>query len=239
MLFGAAFTIVWRSLKDAWEDAFQLALNNVIWLLAVAIGPLAFLGTSQYIPNPVLLGATVVITVLLLPLATVGMFCVTNRSAHGKAVHVSDLFDGVKRFWWRSWIWFLATAAVLFMVIWSLLFYTNLVAGYIKFLVGGFWLGVGLVWGLMQIYFWPLMIEQAKPSILRAWRNAFVLVIREPLFVLVLLACLIAITAISVIFAVAFMIAYMAIISLVANNATLALLAKSGVIELPRPQLKL
>lgn len=239
MLFGTAFKVVWRSLKDAWEDAFQLALNNVIWLLAVAIGPLAFLGASRYIPNTVLLVATVVLTALMLPLATVGVFCVTNRSAHGKAVHVSDLFDGVKRFWWRSWIWFVVTSAVLFMVIWSLLFYTGLVGGYVKFLVGGFWLGVGLIWALMQIYFWPLMIEQTKPNLFRAWRNAFVLVIKEPLFVLVLLACLIAITAISVIFAVMFMIAYMAIISLVANNATLALLAKSGVIELPRPQLKI
>ena len=238
MLFGAALTIVWRSLKDVWEDAFQLALNNVIWLLAVAIGPVAFLGASQYIPNPVLLGVTVVMTALLLPLATVGMFCVTNRSAHGKAVHVSDLFDGVKRFWWRSWIWFLVNAVILALVGYSLYWYTGLVGGYAKFLVGGFWLGVGLIWALMQIYFWPLMIEQAKPTILRAWRNAFVLVIREPLFVLVLLVCFIAITIISVIFAVAFMIAYMAIMSLVANNATLALLAKSGVIELPRPQLK-
>lgn len=239
MLLGAAFTIVWRSLKDAWEDAFQLALNNVIWLLAVALGPIAFLGVSQYIPNPILLGFTVLLTALVLPLATVGMFCVTNRSAHGKAVHVSDLFDGVKRFWWRSWIWFFVNILILGMVGYSLYWYTGLVGGYVKFLVGGFWLGVALVWMLMQIYFWPLMIEQGTPNILRAWRNSFVLVIREPLFVLILALCLVAITAISVIFAVAFMIAYMAIFSLTANNAALALLAKSGVIELPRPQLKI
>ena len=62
MLLGAAFKIVWRSLKDVWEDAFQLALINVIWLVGVAIGPLAFLGASQFIPNPILMGATVVIT---------------------------------------------------------------------------------------------------------------------------------------------------------------------------------
>ncbi|MHB1355255.1 MAG: YesL family protein [Anaerolineae bacterium] len=239
MLLGAAFTIVWRSLKDAWEDAFQLALNNVIWLLAVALGPIAFLGVSQFIPNPILLGFTVLLTALVLPLATVGMFCVTNRSAHGKAVHVSDLFDGVKRFWWRSWIWFFVNILILGMVGYSLYWYTGLVGGYVKFLVGGFWLGVALVWMLMQIYFWPLMIEQGTPNILRAWRNSFVLVIREPLFVLILALCLVAITAISVIFAVAFMIAYMAIFSLTANNAALALLAKSGVIELPRPQLKI
>jgi hypothetical protein len=239
MLFGAAFKIVWRSLKDVWEDAFQLALNNVIWLLAAAIGPLAFLGASQYYPNPILLGATVVITVLLLPMAIAGMFCVTNRTAHGKAVHLSDLFDGIKRFWWRSWVWFLITAAALFLVIWSLLFYTGLVGGYFKFLIGGFWLAVALVWVLMQVYFWPLMIEQSKPNILRAWRNSFILVVREPLFVLALLICMVAITALSIPFAVMFMIIYMALISLIANNAALALLAKSGVIELPRPQLRL
>jgi hypothetical protein len=238
MLVGAAFKVVWRSLKDAWEDAFQLAINNAIWLLAVVIGPVAFLGANTFIPSPVLLGITILLTVLVLPLATAGMFCVTNRSAHGKAVHVSDLFDGIKRFWWRSWIWLLVNIVILALVGYSMVWYTGLVSGYWKFLVGGFWLAVGVIWTLMQIYFWPLMIEQGTPNLLRAWRNAFVLVIREPLFVLVLLVCLIAITAVSILFAVMFMIAFMAIVSLVANNATLALLAKSGVIELPRPQLK-
>ena len=125
------------------------------------------------------------------------------------------------------------------LVLWSLVFYTGLVGGYFKFLVGGFWLAVALVWVLVQIYFWPLMIEQSKPNMFRAWRNSFILVVREPLFVLALLVCMVAITALSIPFAVLFMIAYMVIISLTANNAALALLAKSGAIELPRPQLKL
>ncbi|MCE5259288.1 MAG: hypothetical protein LLG44_09575 [Chloroflexi bacterium] len=239
MLFGAAFKIVWRSLKDAWEDAFQLALNNIVWLLLTIAGPVLAYGAWKVVQNPIVTWVTVAIAVLLVPLAVAGMFCVTNRTSHGNAVHLYDLFQGIKRFWWRSWIWLLVNVVVIGLVYISMSFYTNLVSGYFKYLVGGFWLSVGIIWVLMQIYFWPLIIEQDTPNILRAWRNAFILVVREPLYALAIVICVIGITAICVIFSVAFMVIYMAIIGLIANNATLALLIRSGAIESPRPQLKI
>ncbi|MHB9032904.1 MAG: YesL family protein [Anaerolineae bacterium] len=239
MLFSVAFMVVWRSLKDAWEDAFLLAVNNLIWLLFSIAGPALAYGVYKLFPVPAVIWSTIAIAVLVLPLATAGMFHVTNRTARGYAIHVSDLFEGIKRYWWRSWLWLLASAAALGLVYISLGFYTNLVSGFLQILVGGFWLGIGLVWILMQFYFWPLLIEQSTPNMLRAWRNAFILVVREPLYSLVIVFCVFLLTGLSIIFSVAFMVAYMAIVGLIANNATLVLLIKSGAIEAPRSQLKI
>jgi len=239
MLLGAAFTLVWRSLKDAWEDAFQLALNNIVWFFLTLAGPLLAYGMYKWLPGTIVFWATVGIALLVVPMAAAGIVYVTSRTANGNAVHVYDFFQGIKRYWWRSWIWLLVNALVLFLVYISTGFYTNLTSGFFKILVGGFWLGVGLVWVMMQLYFWPMIIAQHTPSISRAWRNAFVLVVREPLYSLAIAICIVGITLLCVLFPIAFLLIYMSIIGLICNNSTLALLVRSGAVELPRPQLKI
>jgi len=239
MLFSAAFKLVWRSLKDTWEEAFQLALNNLVWFFITVAGPLLAYLTYQWTPGTIVFWFTVGLAVLVVPLALAGIFYVTNRTANGNAIHVYDFFQGIKRYWWRSWIWLIANVVVGFLVYISMGFYTNLASGFFQILVGGFWLGVGLIWAMMQIYFWPMLMTQQTPNLLRAWRNAFVLVVREPLYSLLIGICLILISFLCVLFPIAFMLIYMAIFSLICNNATLALLIRSGAIESPRPQLRI
>ena len=218
MLFGAAFRIVFRSLKDVWEDAFQLALTNVVWLFLSIVGPILAYLVWTYYPQPVLVWVSTILALLSLPLASSGMMHVTSRTAHGNAVHLSDLFAGIRRSFWISWLWLLANLVVLALVYISLGFYTNLVQGPLEFLVGGFWLAVALVWIMMQIYFWPLIVLQTKINMIRAWRNAFILVVQEPLFAMILALAIFLLTGLCIIFSVAFMVAYMAIIGLIANR---------------------
>ena len=73
MLFGAAFGIVWRSLKDVWEDAFLLALNNLVWFGLTLAGPMVAYGAWQLIQVPVITWATIAVAALVIPMAAAGM----------------------------------------------------------------------------------------------------------------------------------------------------------------------
>jgi len=239
MLFGAAFGIVWRSLKDVWEDAFLLALNNLVWFGLTLAGPMVAYGAWQLIQVPVITWATIAIAALVIPMAAAGMQYVTNRTANARAIHVSDLFEGMKRYWWRSWVWLLVNLFLLYVLYLCVGFYTSLVSGFFQVIIGGLWLGIAVLWLMMQMYFWPMLITQSNPGLLRAWRNSFVLVAREPLYSLIIAICIIGIIALSILFSIAIMIFTMAVVGLICNNATLALLARSGAIELPRRELKI
>lgn len=210
MMFKEAFGVVWQSLKDAWEDLFGLSLINITWLF-----------TS--------------LTVLLLPVSTAGVYYATNRIAHGKTVHYSDFIDGAKKFWWRSWLWFLGNLVFLFLTYYSLAFYTSITQGFFAILIGGFWLAVILVWLGMQVYFWPMLVEQSDPNVLQAWRNSFILVMQQPFFTVVLFVVELALFLISIVLPIGFILVYMIVTGIMANNATVTLLVKAGFADKARP----
>ncbi len=213
MMIKEAIDTIWQSLKDAWDDLFGLALVNAAWLFSS-------------------------LTVILFPISTAGMYYITNRVSHGKAIHFSDFWDGVKKYWWRSWLWFLGTTLGTLLAWISLSFYTNLVGeGLLMIAIGGFWLSLMVVWLGMQIYFWPLMVEQSQPNILQAWRNAFVLTIQQPLYTLLIALFIVALVLLSLLFPISLVLVCMSVIGILGNNATVRLLVKAGIMEEPRPYL--
>jgi len=130
-MISKAFKVVWQALKDTWGDLFMLSVLNFIWFLAGFSA--LFLATLVKVWYPSLL------VIVTYPIATAAIYPVAYRVARGKAFHLSDYWDGVKAYWWRAIIWFLANilAAVLWYV--NLDFYAQIIHSEWVLLVGGFW----------------------------------------------------------------------------------------------------
>jgi hypothetical protein len=203
-------SVFWQALKDTWEELFSLAIVNLVWLASI-------------------------LTVILIPVTTAGMYYVTNRVAHGKTFHFSDFIEGIKLFWWRSLLWFLANILIVFLVIMNLQFYASFQATWSVF-VNGLWLAVLAFWLSMQLYFWPLLIEQEQPKMLLTWRNCAYLILANPFYGFFMVCFTIVLFAVSVALTLPLIFVGMALVGLLGNNAVLTLLVKFGIIKEARPK---
>jgi len=211
MMIKEAMSVFWQTLKDTWEELYSLAIVNVVWLLAS-------------------------MTILLFPVTVAGMYYVTNRVAHGKTFHFSDFIEGIKKFWWRSLIWFLANILFVIIIYTNLAFYSSNFKGLWVAFVGGFWLALLAFWLTMQMYFWPMLIEQKETKMLLAWRNAAFLVLASPFFSFFVATFHLLLIAVSFALGLPLIFVCMAAVGLLANNAVLVLLVKFGLLKEARPK---
>jgi len=211
MMIKEAMSVFWQTLKDIWEELYSLAIANLVWLLAS-------------------------MTIILFPVAAAGMYYATNRVAHGKTVHFSDFIEGIKKFWWRSLIWFLANILFVILIYTNITFYTANFQGWWVALVGGFWLALATFWLAMQMYFWPMLIEQKETKMLMAWRNSAFLVLASPFFAFFMACFHLLLIVISFALGLPLIFVCMAGLGLLANNAVLTLLVKFGLIKEARPK---
>lgn len=231
MLIKEAMTVFWQTLKDIWEELYSLAIVNLVWLFSFL--PLAL---STLLPIPIVFILAILITIVLVPSTTAGVYYVANSVAHGKTFHFSDFIDGVKKLWWRALLWCLANIAFLFLVYTNLQFYPSVFQGTWVLLIGGFWLAVGIFWLVMQMYFWPLLIEQEKPRMLLAWRNSAYLVLANPFYAFFVAVFSVFLFGLSAALTLPLIFVGMALLAVLGNNAVLILLEKFGIIKEARPK---
>ena len=150
-----------RALRLLWEELFLLGLAGYIWL---ALG------------------------IFILPLApfTVGLFYVTNQVARGNAISFTSLFVGAWRFLTRSLIWG-AINAFAGLLIWADLRYYQEMEGDVGIAFVTLAILLALAWIVIQVLTLPFLIEFGPKHLKDAYRQAFVLVISQPVFVVGLL----------------------------------------------------
>ncbi len=232
MLISEAMTVFWQSLKDTWEELLPLSIVNLVWLFSWALPLAAIVSVSA----PALIIALLLLGVLLFPVTTAGIYYVTNRVAHAKTFHFYDFVEGIKIYWWRAIVWLLVNVLVVFLVWTNLAFYPRAFEGGWVVFVQGLWLAVLAFWLVMQLYFWPMLIQLEEPRMLLAWRNSALLILVNPFYAFFVVSFTLVLTIISVVLSVVFMFAGMTIIALIGNNALLILLHRLGKIEDPRPK---
>ncbi len=232
MLIREAMSVFWQTLKDSWEELLSLAVVNLVWLLSWGL-PLGLLASisALYVVIPLS-----VIGVLLFPITTAGIYVVTNRVARGKTFHFSDFLDGIRRLWWRSLLWLLANVVIIYLIYTNIVFYPRVFEGSWTVLLGGFWLAVLFFWLSMQVYFWPVLLEQGEYKILTAWRNAALLILANPFYAFFIVSFNLVFAALCLVLTLPFVFAGMTMLGLLGNNAVLTLLYKLGKIDNPRPE---
>ena len=223
---GLAFRVLWRALKDYYDEMFTLVGANLVWVLVLtaALGipyGLNYLG----IHPAVTLISGVLLLVGLLPPATAGMWYLTNQVAHHKTVEFRMMWDGAKMYATKSWLHALLNIVVAALVYVNIWFYGAIDAQW-AVIVRGLFIGLAVLWVLIQIYVMPMLMEQQEPKFFLALRNAAFMTFASPIVTLLVGVLMALIAALSIGLALPFAVAMMAVLGLISNGAVLALLVQ-------------
>ena len=111
--------------------------------------------------------------------AAAGLYYATNQLAHQKGAGWKTFFDGFRIHFWLSWRWGLLNAIILIVLVSNIVFYRQLEAEWSVWL-GGVIIGVSILWGIIQLYTFPFLLEQEKQRLSTALRNSIVLLATRP-----------------------------------------------------------
>lgn len=141
-----AWDVVRAALRDTWNDLLTTALCSLLWLLFSLL-------------------------VVTAPPATLALFYVGNRIAHGEPTDPGDFLRGLGRYFGLGWRWGLLHGCVLFFLAGDVILTGQLSQSSVARLAQGFYLAALGVWLLLQLYVLPFLFEQKSPSVRLALRN--------------------------------------------------------------------
>jgi len=149
-------------LVEAASDISALVLINVMWFVFTALVVTAFPALG-------------------------GLYYATNALAHGKPADWRTFVEGFRAHFWLSWRWGILNVVIGGALVGNLVFYDQIAAEWaivaravIALLLTG--------WGVLQVFAWPLLMEQADRRVRVALQNSLVIFIRLPVFALVVSA---------------------------------------------------
>ncbi len=163
-----------RVLRDKLTDAYMLAI------------PLITLNVAWFVTSLLLVTA--------IPAAG-ALFYATNQLAHGKPASWSTFFEGFRWSLRRSWAWGLLNLLVVLVVLGYLYIFAQQFEGGLRIWASALVLAALYLWLSMQLYTFPLLLEQEQPRLRLALRNAAVMLLKRPLYTFGATALLIALAA--------------------------------------------
>jgi hypothetical protein len=218
-----ALSITWRSLREVWDDFLLLVALNVVWALAFAL---------PFVPLFVLTNVDLLVVfalglLLALPLPIVsGALCfVTNQISRGKVVGWRTFATGLQRYWLKSLLVALINFVVAILILANIWFYGVFLEGNWTNFALSAWLVVTAYWLLVQVFWFPMILELESEKVLLSLRNALGMVIITPVFSLTLAAILVVIIVLSIVLTVPALLILASLFLLIANHATRSRLA--------------
>jgi hypothetical protein len=140
-----------------WDGFWMVWLSNLFWL-------------------------ALLIPVITIPLAFAGLYSCAHGIVHGESLDWQSFFTGIKKHFGASLRWTGANVlvfAVLAFYIWFFSFRVSSVAdGWKNF--GGLFIGLALLWWVINMFTFPFMLVQQKPSYWNALKNSAVLFLKWP-----------------------------------------------------------
>ena len=194
-------SVLFSSLKDFYDELFLfMTINLLCFLLSIPL-------------------------VTLAP-ALAGVYYVTNHVAHGRyRTEWKDFFVGFRWYLAKSWQVLLADLLLLLLIVSNISFYTSM-SNQILRLVGILWLYLLAFWLCLQVYLFPLLMEQEDKRLLLIFRNAVLLTLKHPLFTIVFLLVIVLLLVISVALAVPVFLLIISLIAFLSNRALLTLIGE-------------
>lgn len=118
---------------------------------------------------------------ITLPSATIALYVVAQKISYRRAASVGDFFAAMREYWWISWRWMLISVVAAAIMAVNVLFYRSW-DNAVGLVLIGLWIGIALIWGVVQLYVIPILLEQDRPFVRTALRNALVLSLRHPFY---------------------------------------------------------
>jgi uncharacterized membrane protein YesL len=189
----APFQTICRAFLNWWDDLMMQAVMSLIWSLSW-------------------------LTVILGPPVTFGIYFVESQYIQGENPGLRGLWEGSRRYFWKSWLWMLSNLFV------EGLLYASARA-YLQF--EGVWMEVprnllilnAVAWAAIQFYTLPILMIQDRKSLREAWRNSLLLTLASPLYLLVLFLFLGLSGVFSLLLIFPTVLGYFTLLSILANQA--------------------
>lgn len=162
---------IWEALQDTWDAALELILINLLWVFFAAL-------------------------VVTLPGAMAGLFYSTHRLAYRESIGWRSFFEGFRRFFTVGLRWTLVNLVVLALFFVNFWFYGRVEPAWSEW-VRGIFLGLSLLWIALQLFTFPLLLEQEDRGMLTALRNSLVLYLSFPKYSLLVLALVFVLAVVS------------------------------------------
>jgi uncharacterized membrane protein YesL len=124
------------------------------------------------------------IPLITLPPATAALYVVVRKLEDRHEVSWRDFFQAMRDQFVVGWRWGLVNLVVDFLFVVNYWFYSQLAAP-LDLLLTALLTGILLTWLLVQMYTYPVLLQQAQPQVRQALRNAFALCMRYPVFTLI------------------------------------------------------
>ena len=239
MMIKEAFALLIQTLKDTWEELYSLVIVNISWFFVVLGVPMLLLS----IGHPVASISAIVLFVVVSGISAPGMYSIGMRVARGKTFHFSDMLEGIKLHWWRGLLWAGVNLLVFLILLADIRFFwtdnpslPSWLGGIGGIIITLIFLYVMVFWSAMQAYFWPMLLQQQDPKLLRAWRNCAFLILAQPLFAVFVILFSIILLVVSVGFIIPLVFVGAGIQAILGSGAVLNLLYKFDKIDEVRPE---
>lgn len=188
------------SLYDAYINSISLITINIVWFM------------------------------LMLPVITVfpalaGLYYATNHMAHDRTADWHTFFEGFRQNLWLSYRWGLMNLVAFVLLGSSVVFYAELQEPW-AVLVRPVVMMFLIIWTLLQIYTFPLLLEQEDQRLITALRNSGVIWLKRPLFSLGTAVLLVLIAVISTILGPAWIFITGSLCAYLANRAVVGSIAQ-------------
>lgn len=218
-----ALRVLRFSLRDFWEEFVLLVLLNILWSLSVVL-PIVLLFALRGMDSIWMLALPLLFS---LPLAIVsgGLCFVTNQISRGNAAGWETFAAGLRRYWVKSLAVAVVNLIALILIATNIRFYGFVLEGAWTNFAVAIWLVLGIYWLLVQVFWFPMILELESEKLLLALRNALVLVIVTPGFSLTLGIVLMVLGFLCIVLTVPALLLMASLLSLIANHATRSRLA--------------
>ena len=194
-------SVILSSLKDFYDELFLFVVVNLLCVLLS-------------------------IPLVTLAPALAGVYYVTNQLAHGRyRTEWRDFFVGFRRYFVKSWQLLLADLFLLLLIVSNIIFYTSMPNEIVR-LVSILWWYLLAFWLGLQIYLFPLLMEQEDERLLLVFRNAIVLTLRHPFFTIAFLLVILLLLVISLVLTVPTVVLLISLIPFLSNRALLTLIGR-------------
>ncbi len=157
-------------------------------------------------------------TVILGPPITFGIYYVQSQYVRGENPGLRGMWEGMRKYFFKSWQWMLANLLIVSVLIASIDAYRLIEAGWADF-ARGLTIAIGVGWVIVQFYAVPLLMVQEQKSLRLAWRNGLMMTLASPGYLSALFLFLALFGAVSALLVFPTILGYISLFSLLASQA--------------------
>ncbi|MBK8902749.1 MAG: hypothetical protein IPM53_16285 [Anaerolineaceae bacterium] len=138
------FHVIWRAFAVWWDQWFILTILNIGWFVAQLF-------------------------VVMGPPATAVLFAMTQRTLDGDFWDHREVGQAFREMFWPAWRWGALNLLVVGVAAFNLLTYAD--AAGVWNLLRMVWLVVLVLWGSLNLFYWPFWLEQDDRSMWTTYAN--------------------------------------------------------------------